>query len=552
MKLKVQPSLFRGEIPDLWYKDAIMYEVDVESFYDSDGDGVGDFQGLLRRLDYLSALGVTCIWLTPFFSTPNRDNGYDVSNFYDVDSRLGTLGDFVEFMHLARERGIRVLADLVVNHTSNEHPWFQASRKDKNSPYRDYYIWADERPPGHDQGIIFPGEEESTWTYDEVAGQWYFHRFYSFQPDLNIANPAVRDEIRKMVGFWLELGVSGFRVDAVPYFVEQTSIDQELRELRDFLSWRQGDAILLGEANIGMEDVLDYFGDGTKMHMLFNFGLTAHMMAAFALASPKPLLDFFPTVPPLPKTGQWANFLRNHDECNLSLLNDDLRERVAEILSRGEDAKIYGRGVRRRLAPMLEGDVVRIKLANSLMFSMPGTPVIWYGEEIGMGDDLSLKGRDPVRTPMQWSDGKNGGFSLADAGQLIRPVLDEGAYAYQRVNVAEQRRKPDSLLSWMQALIRTRRECPEIGRGKFRLLPVAEPSVLAHRYDWSGGAVLILHNFASKPVVVQLNECQEADEHLIDLFGEERYRAVSCEEPLELGPYGYRWLRVNGSSSHPY
>ncbi|MGN6137138.1 MAG: alpha-amylase family glycosyl hydrolase, partial [Aureliella sp.] len=277
MVLKTQRALFRDEIPDLWYKDAIMYEMDVETFYDSNGDGVGDFEGLMRRLDYLSALGVTCLWLLPFFPTPNCDNGYDISDFYSIDPRLGSLGEFVEFMHLADERGIRVLADLVVNHTSDQHPWFQASRRDKNSPYRDYYIWSKERPENYNQGMALPGIQQATWTYDEVAGEWYFHRFMAAQPDLNIANSAVRDEIRKIVGFWLQLGVSGFRVDAVPYLIEQQGVDQELRQLREFLSWRRGDAILLAEANVDLDQVLSYFGDGTKMHMLFNFLLTESM-----------------------------------------------------------------------------------------------------------------------------------------------------------------------------------------------------------------------------------------------------------------------------------
>lgn len=547
MVLKTQRALFRDEIPDLWYKDAIMYEMDVETFYDSNGDGVGDFEGLMRRLDYLSALGVTCLWLLPFFPTPNCDNGYDISDFYSIDPRLGSLGEFVEFMHLADERGIRVLADLVVNHTSDQHPWFQASRRDKNSPYRDYYIWSKERPENYNQGMALPGIQQATWTYDEVAGEWYFHRFMAAQPDLNIANPAVRDEIRKIVGFWLQLGVSGFRVDAVPYLIEQQGVDQELRQLREFLSWRRGDAILLAEANVDLDQVLSYFGDGTKMHMLFNFLLTESMMAAFATHSAQPLLDLIPKLPKLSETSQWANFLRNHDECNLGRLSEDLRNKTIEALGHADNAQIFGRGLRRRLAPMLGGDIRRIKLANSLMFSMPGTPVLRYGEEIGMGDDLSLPGRTAVRTPMQWANRKNAGFSSVESDQLVRSVISEGPFSYERVNVADQRRDPDSLLSWTQSLIRARKECPEIGRGQMKLVEVDQPTVLAHRIDWSQGAVLMVHNFADHSVSVRLKDGHGQGEYPIDLFGENRFHRVSLDEPLELEPYGYRWLRVGGS-----
>lgn len=547
MVLQTQRSMFRDQIPDLWYKDAIMYEMDVETFYDSNGDGVGDFAGLARRLDYLSSLGITCLWLLPFFPTPNRDNGYDISDFYDIDPRLGSLGEFVEFMHLASERGIRVLADLVVNHTSDQHPWFQQSRRDKNSPYRDYYIWSKERPENYNRGMAMPGPQQTTWTYDEVAGEWYFHRFFSFQPDLNIENPAVREEIRKIVGFWLQLGVSGFRVDAVPYLIEQPGVDRELVQLREFLSWRRGDAILLAEADVDLDDAERYFGDGTKMHMLFNFRLTEHMWASLANNTAEPLLKFLPKLPELSETSQWANFLRNHDECNLGRLSDDLREKTINALAHADNAQIFGRGLRRRIAPMLGGDVRRIKLAHSLLMSMAGTPVIRYGSEIGMGDDLSLEGRTAVRTPMQWANHKNGGFSTADRDKLVRPVIDSGPYGYQHVNVAEQRRDPDSLLSWMQALIRVRKECPEIGRGNLRIIDVENPAVLAHRFDWSDGAVIMLHNFSDQSVDVLLDKVHEENEYTIDLFGENRFKHVSLDQPLQLEAYGYRWLRVAGS-----
>jgi maltose alpha-D-glucosyltransferase/alpha-amylase len=536
--------MFRGDLLDLWYKDAILYELDVETFADSNGDGVGDFPGLMRRLDYLSALGVTCLWLNPFFPTPNRDDGYDISDFYNIDQRLGSLGDFVEFMHLARERGIRVLADLVVNHTSDQHPWFQAARQDPKSPYRDYYQWSKEEPKDRFEGVVFPGRQKETWTYDKVAGEWYFHRFYSFQPDLNIANPKVRDEIRKIMGFWIELGVSGFRVDAAPFLIEQPHVDQELRELREFLSWRCGDAILLAEANVPLDRILFYFGDGTKMHMLFNFLANQYLFAALATDDARHLRDVYSQLPPLPPTGQWANFLRNHDECDLGRLPDDLRQKVYDRLGRDERATIFHRGLRRRVAPMLENDERRIRLAHSLMFSLPGTPVLRYGDEIGMGDNLELQGRGSVRTPMQWSNRKSAGFSTADENQLVRPVINGGNYGYQKINVADQRRDLDSQLHWMQELVRVRKECPEIGRGAFSLLDSDDDAVLLHRFDWSQGTVIIAHNLADRPARFRVSV--DDGDQLVDLFGGQRFQELPANEPHELEPYGFRWLRLSG------
>jgi maltose alpha-D-glucosyltransferase/alpha-amylase len=545
MTEKPQESMFRDDLLDLWYKDAILYELDVETFADSNGDGIGDFPGLTRRLDYLSALGVTCLWLNPFFPSPNRDDGYDIADFYSIDPRLGSLGDFVEFMHLARERGIRVLADLVVNHTSDQHPWFQAARKDPHSPYRDYYLWSKEEPQDRFQGVIFPGRQKEVWTYDDVAGAWYFHRFFSFQPDLNIANSKVREEIRKIMGFWIQLGVSGFRVDAAPFLIEQPDVDRELRELREFLSWRCGDAILLAEANVPLDRILFYFGDGTKMHMLFNFLANQYLFAALATADAGPLREVYSQFPPLPPTAQWANFLRNHDECDLGRLPDDLRQQVYDRLGRDERAQIFDRGLRRRVAPMFENDQRRIRLANSLMFSLPGTPVLRYGDDIGMGDDLDLEGRSSVRTPMQWSNRKSAGFSSAEENALVRPVIGQGEYGYQHVNVEDQRRKTDSQLHWMQELVRVRKECPEIGRGQFSLLETADRSVLVHRFDWSRQTVIIAHNLADRPAQFQV--ALSSGDWLIDLFGGERFQELPADKPHDLEPYGFRWLRLRGA-----
>ncbi|HET9225160.1 MAG TPA: alpha-amylase family protein, partial [Thermoanaerobaculia bacterium] len=405
---------------DLWYKDAVIYSLDVETFQDSNGDGIGDFRGLTERLDYLGSLGVTCLWLLPIHPTPNLDNGYDVQDYYAVDPRLGTLGDFVEFMHQARERGIRVMLDLVVNHTSTRHPWFQSARRDKSSPYRNFYVWSDTLPDNAREGMVFPGYQDSVWTWDEEAKAYYFHRFYAHQPDLDISNPDVREEICRIMGFWLELGVSGFRLDAAPFLIEMKGAgavgeDQYayLREFRDFLSWRRGDAILLAEANVEREKMAQYFGEGVRLHMLFGFLVNQHYFLALARQQAEPLIRGLKMPPPLPPTGQWANFVRNHDELDLGRLTPEEREEIARQFAPDPGMWLYERGIRRRLPPMLDGDRRRIELAYSLMFSLPGTPVLRYGEEIGMGDDLSLPERESVRTPMQWSREPNGGFSTA-------------------------------------------------------------------------------------------------------------------------------------------
>lgn len=539
-----EENLSSMNIADLWYKDSIIYELDVETFQDSNGDGVGDFPGLMQRLDYLSALGVNCLWLLPFFPSPSRDNGYDIKDFYGVDPRLGSLGDFVAFMHMARQNGIRVLADLVINHTSNEHPWFQAARH-RDSPFHEWYIWSYDEPKDIHQGVVFPGFQDRVWTYDEVAEAWYFHRFFSFQPDLNIANPAVREEIRKIIGFWLELGVSGFRVDAVPFIVEQPGVERELLELRKFLSWRRGDAIMLAEANVPEDQIPYYFGDGARMHMLFNFLVNQRLFLSLARQRAEPLKHQLQTLPEIPETGQWAQFLRNHDECDLGRLSEDERKEVFQVFAPDASMQLYQRGIRRRLAPMFNGDRRRIELAYSLLFSLPGTPVIRYGDEIGMGDDLSLPGRSSLRTPMQWSSDHYGGFSTADPSTYPRPMIADGPYGYPRVHVAGQRRERDSLLSWIQSLIRVRKECPEFGRGSLELIDVDHPAVLAHRCRSSSGAVLALHNLCEKPARVRV-ELRQDVEYLVELLGEDPHRQLPSHTVIDLPAYGYRWYRVGG------
>src|SRR5436190_1197253 len=498
-------------INDLWYKNAVIYCLSVGTYMDADGDGTGDFRGLMRRLDYLHGLGVTAIWLMPFQTSPCRDDGYDVADYYNVDSRYGTLGDFIEFTHGAKQRGIRVLIDLVVNHTSDQHPWFKQARSDPNSKYRNWYVWSKKKPPRANQGMVFPGVQKTTWSYDRDAKAWYFHRFYDFQPDLNTSNPEVQAEILKIMGFWIQAGVSGFRMDAVPFIIStkgpgvrkpNEQFDM-LRVFREFLQWRQGDCIVLAEANVLPETDMDYFGkDGQRMHMMFNFQVNQHLFYALAAADIRPLIKALKATKARPATAQWGIFLRNHDELDLGRLQEKQRQTVFKAFGPDEHTQLYDRGIRRRLAPMLGGDRRRLELAYSLMFTLPGTPVIRYGDELGMGDDLGLPERYAARTPMQWSPDRHGGFTTAR--RPLRRLVNDPIYGYRRVNVADQRRDPDSFLNWTERTIRMRKECPEIGWGDWKILPTGTQQVMAMRYDWDDRTSVFLHNFADKPCAVRL------------------------------------------------
>ena len=543
-------------INDLWYKNAIIYCVSVGSYMDANGDGVGDFPGLMRRLDYLHGLGVTAIWLMPFQHSPMRDDGYDISDYYSVDPRYGTLGDFVEFTHGCRQRGIRVLIDLVVNHTSDEHPWFKAARRDTQSPYRDWYIWAKRKPAHGDSGMVFPGVQKSTWTHDGVAKAWYFHRFYDFQPDLNTSNPYVQAEILKIMGFWLQLGVSGFRMDAVPFVIAKKGAEQRrpveqydmLRGFREFLQWRVGDAIILAEANVLPKTDMEYFGDdGDRMHMMFNFQVNQNLFYALAAADCRPLVEALEATRTRPATAQWGHFLRNHDELDLGRLSSRRRAEVFAAFGPEENMQLYERGIRRRLAPMLQGDRRRLELAYSLMMTLPGTPVIRYGDEIGMGDDLRLPERNCARTPMQWSTEPQGGFTKSASPVL--PVIHEGPYAFQHVNVAQQRRDPNSLLNWTERIIRMRKEVPEIGWGTFTVLSTGTPEVLALRYDWRNNSFVAIHNLGAAPREISLEVKAGFDQScdLVNLLTEDHSHADDGgKHRILLEPYGYRWHRVGG------
>ncbi len=545
-----------------WYKEAVIYCVEVDSFQDSNGDGCGDLRGLTSRLDYLARVGVTCLWLNPIHPSPGRDNGYDVSDYYGIDPRLGTLGDFTELATQAGQRGIRLLLDLVVNHTSNEHPWFISARSDPDSPYRDWYVWSGAEPPDRRQGIVFPGEQTETWTFDGQAKQWYFHRFYDFQPDLNWSNPAVRAEIKKVMAFWLELGASGFRIDAAPFVLEQVAPGVDpgpldftiLDDWRQDVQWRTGDAVLLCEANVAPDDVAAYCaaaqpGPNDRAHMMFAFGINAQLWLALARRDAEPLVEALRALPRLPKMAQWATFLRNHDELDLSRLTDEQRNDVMAAFAPKPDMRIYNRGIRRRLAPMMNGERRRIELAYSLQFTMPGTPVLRYGEEIGMGEDLKLGGREAIRTPMQWDGSRSAGFSTAPPDLLVRPVRNRGGYAPKRVNVRAQRRDRDSLLLWFEQLIRTLRECPEIGATAPSVLDVPLPrSVLAHRFDAPEGSILLLHNLADVPVTVDLTAV-ETSSGAYEVFGDVQYEPLPRKQSdLRLNGWGYRWIRLRRGS----
>jgi len=543
-------------ISDLWYKNAIIYCLSVGTFMDADGDGIGDFRGLARRLDYLHGLGITAIWLMPFQASPHRDDGYDVSDYYSVDPRYGTLGDFVDFTHGAKQRGIRVLIDLVVNHTSDQHPWFKEARRDPQSQYHEWYVWSKKKPKNAKTGMVFPGVQKTTWTYDDQARAYYFHRFYEFQPDLDTSNPQVQAEILKIMGFWIQLGVSGFRMDAVPFVIAskgpkvgkpQEQYDM-LRTFREFLQWRQGDCIVLAEANVLPETDMEYFGDdGERMHMMFNFQVNQHLFYALASADTRPLIKAMKVTKPRPATAQWGLFLRNHDELDLGRLTEEQRQKVFEAFGPDQSMQLYERGIRRRLAPMLGGDRRRLELAYSLLFTLPGTPVVRYGDELGMGDDLSQKERNCARTPMQWSDEPHGGFTKHD--KPICPVISEGPYGFEHVNAAIQRRYPDSLLNWTERIIRMRKEVPEVGWGDFAVIPLRNPAILVMRYDWRNNSVLFIHNLDAKPHEIAFEAGGEGEhgDVLVNLLGTEHSKvAEDGKHHLVIEGYGYRWFRVGG------
>jgi trehalose synthase len=548
-----------SETSDLWWKTAVVYCLDVQTFMDWNDDGMGDFVGLTERVDYLAELGVTCLWLMPFYPTTDRDDGYDITDYYGVDPRLGCAGDFVELVRTAHDRGMRVIVDLVVNHTSDRHPWFRAARSSTRSPYRDFYVWRSDPPPDTSTEVVFPDQEQSLWEYDERTGEWYFHRFYRTQPDLNITNPVVRDEIVKVMGYWLELGVDGFRVDAVPFILETTGVDASevshfhdphayLRHLRSFVNRRAGDAILLGEVNVPHREQKRFFGgsDGDELTMQFDFIGMQSLYLALARQDARPLVRALKRRPTLDRESQWATFVRNHDELTLDKLGDAERQEVFAAFGPEPGMQLYGRGLRRRLPTMLDGDPRRVRMVYSLLFSLPGTPVLFYGEEIGMGENLDVPGRLSVRTPMQWGTGRNGGFSRAAPSRLRRP-LTQGPFGPEHVNVASQVGDLESLYAFMSLLARRYRESPELGWSEFRPLAQEHRSVLAHECVLDERRLVALHNLGPDSVTVPLVlDGLEDGTTLVDLLTDPSPVAVDRHGKAEvaLDGYGYRWLRV--------
>src|SRR6266850_2035248 len=460
-----------------WYKDAVFYEVHVKAFFDRDGNGIGDFAGLTAKLDYVRELGVTCLWILPMYPSPLKDDGYDIADFYGIHPSYGNVEDFQRFLDAAHARGLRVIADLVMNHTSDQHPWFQAARAEPTSPFRDYYVWSDNDRRYQDARIIFTDTEKSNWAWDPAAKQYYWHRFFSHQPDLNFDNPAVTGAMLDVMRFWLDRGLDGMRLDAVPYLIEREGTSGEnlpetheiLRRLRREMDRRYPDRMLLAEANQWPEDVLQYFGAGDECHMAFHFPLMPRIYMAVATEDRHPLTDIMRQTPEIPPNCQWAVFLRNHDELTLEMVTDRERDYLWDYYAGDRRARL-NLGIRRRLAPLMENDRRKIELLKGLLLSMPGTPVLYYGDEIGMGDNVYLGDRDGVRTPMQWSFDRNGGFSRADPASLYLPPIMDPVYGFEGVNVEAQSRSPSSLLNWTKRLIAARRTRRALGRGSLRFL----------------------------------------------------------------------------------
>ncbi|HTU02183.1 MAG TPA: maltose alpha-D-glucosyltransferase, partial [Candidatus Sulfotelmatobacter sp.] len=485
-------------MPNLWYKDAILYELHVKAFQDGNDDGVGDFRGLMERLDYLQDLGVTCLWLLPFYPSPLRDDGYDIADYYDISPRYGKLADFQDFLKEAHRRGLRVITDLVMNHTSDQHPWFQEARRSPVAPRRDFYVWSPDDRKYRDARIIFVDTEKSNWTWDPDAQAYYWHRFFSHQPDLNYDNPAVQHAMLDVMRFWLDKGLDGFRCDAVPYLFEREGTSCEnlpethafLKRLRATLDQQYTGRILLAEANQWPKDVRPYFGEGDEFHMAFHFPVMPRLFMAIRSADRRPVTDMFLHTPPIPETCQWCLFLRNHDELTLEMCTSPERDYMYYAYAQDPVMKL-NIGIRRRLAPLLENDRRRIQLLHSLLFTLPGTPILYYGDEIGMGDNVHLGDRNGVRTPMQWSADRNAGFSRANPQKLILPIVIDPEYHYEAINVEAQQQNPSSLLWWMKRILAQRKRFAAFGRGSIRFLHPQNPRVLAFVREYQGESVLV-------------------------------------------------------------
>jgi len=539
-----------------WFKNAVFYEVYPRAFADGNGDGHGDLRGLTARLDYFRDLGVDCLWLQPIYPSPLEDDGYDIADYYNIHPDYGTLDDFKTVVSEAHARGLRVIADLVLNHTSDQHPWFQAARASKGSPYRDYYVWSDTDRKFGEARIIFLDTQASNWTWDETAGQYYWHRFYPCQPDLNYDNPAVRAEMLRVMQFWLDLGIDGFRADAVPYLFEREGTNCEnlpethayLKELRRLMDQRYPGRILLAEANQWPQEVRPYFGDGDEFHMAFHFPVMPRIFMALAQANRAPIVDILSATPAIPSNCQWCTFLRNHDELTLEMVTPEEREFMWRTFAPQPRMRL-NLGIRRRLAPLLDGDRRKIELLNSILFTLPGSPVLYYGDEIGMGDNIWLNDRDGVRTPMQWDGGQNAGFSTAPPSKLYASPIDDERFSYLHVNVAAQRADPNSLWNALRRMIAVRKQEPALSCGDCQILPIENRAVLGLVRTCDGQSALALHNMSALPQTVEFTaqrwQGSQGSQAIPLLSSRPRPDALDLFHTLTLNPYEYLWLSLD-------
>ncbi|HSL31875.1 MAG TPA: maltose alpha-D-glucosyltransferase [Anaerolineales bacterium] len=533
----------------LWYKDAIFYQIYVRAFRDSNGDGHGDLRGLTQKLDYVQELGADCIWLMPIYPSPLRDDGYDIADYYNIAETFGTLDDLKTLVEGAHQRGIRIIMDLVLNHTSDQHPWFEASRSDRNSPYRDYYVWSDTNDKYKDARIIFLDTESSNWTWDEKAGQYFWHRFYASQPDLNYDNPRVQEEMIQVAGFWLELGIDGFRADAVPYLFEREGTNCEnlpethvyLKKLRAFMDQHYPDRILLCEANQWPENVRPYFGDGDEFHMGFHFPIMPRIYMSIKKGLAADMIDILRRTPPIPENCQWCTFLRNHDELTLEMVTEEERQWMWAQYA-PEPRMRLNLGIRRRLAPLLDNDERKVRLAHSLLFTLPGSPILYYGDEIGMGDNIWLDDRNGVRTPMQWEAGPTAGFSDVAPEKLYAPVIDDERYGAAQVNVASRRADPDSLWHVIRQMIAIKKEHRAFGWGDFEWAELGNEAIAAFRRRHGEEIILALHNLSDTKEQLTL-PVRQGVTSLTDLLTTKEFRSAQGNLKIELMPYEYLWLK---------
>jgi maltose alpha-D-glucosyltransferase/alpha-amylase len=539
----------------LWYKDAVFYELHARSFYDSDNNGKGDFAGMAMRLDYVRDLGVDCIWIQPFYPSPLLDDGYDIADFTGIHPDFGTLDDFRKLVEAAHERGLKVLVDLIMNHCSDTHPWFQEARHSRDSPKRDYFVWSDDPTRYSDARIIFIDTQPSNWTFDEVAQQYFWHRFFEHQPDINYDNPAIWDEMFRIGRFWLDLGIDGFRCDAIPYLYERENTNCEnlpethefLRAFRAMIDREYPGKLLLAEANQWPSDVVHYFGTEhqPEFQMGFHFPVMPRLFMSLKREEPSSVIQILRATPEIPPETQWCIFLRNHDELTLEMVTEDEREDMWREYA-PEPRMRCNLGIRRRLAPLVDNDRAQLELLNALLFSLPGSPIVYYGDEIGMGDNIWLRDRNGVRTPMQWSAEENAGFSSAHPGVLFAPVIDESEYSYRTVNVANQDRNPTSLLNWMRRVITIRKQTKVFGRGSFTILDLDNPHIFAFERCFEGERVVCAFNFsrAMQSVGLPLSVGQRTP--VQDMIGGSKLHDARTRGKYQftLGPRGYAWLRI--------